>query len=921
MRPRLSILIVLAVAVLFGLPSTAVFYTDWLWFKEVHFEQVFLQTINAEFAVFAVTSAVSCAFLYVNFRIARTAMRLPQIVFGAGPDGRPIVVQSRRVSGLALPVALGIAVLLGYTASSDWLTYWSYFRAVPFGQVDPIFHRDVSFYVFRLPFYDLVRGQALVLAVLAAGGCGLLYVASGSFVFEPRYGVAFWPRLKLAPSARRHLGLLVALLFGLMAWGAWLDMPRMLLAQANVVFGASYASVHGQLPFLQVTVVVLLAGVALSILHGMSRRGWPIPVAIGLYVLVTVSSGVYGSFLQQFVVAPNERDKEQPFIANNIEATRKAYALDRVDERDLTGDAELTPQDIANNAETIENVRLWDHDELLKTFAQIQEIRTYYDFAAVDNDRYVINGKYRQVMLSAREMNTDSLPNRSWVNERLTFTHGYGLTLGPVNQVTTEGLPVLYIKNLPPETPASLPVTEPSIYYGEKSSNYVIVKTQEAEFHYPKGEDNVTTVYSGSGGVETGGFWRRMLFAMRFGTTDILLTKQIKPDSRIMFHRKIDERMSTIAPFLQYDADPYLVISEGRLFWIQDAYTTSPNYPYSTPVGDVNYIRNSVKITIDAYNGTTTFYLAEPHDPIALTLSNIFPGMFTPLDKMPAGLRQHVRYPEDIFQIQSSVYATYHMTNPVVFYNKEDQWQVPVLDSERSSTPMQPYYAMMKLPGEKHAEFIQMLPFTPRQKDNLSAWMVARSDGEHYGHILVFQYPKQKLVYGPRQIVARINQDQVISPQITLWDQQGSKVIQGTLLVIPIEKSLLYVRPLYLQTSEGRIPELKRVIVAYQSKIVMEGTLKEALMQIFGRSIDAALPVDRMDSGTTSVVPAMAGLPGATTPATVVTGDQSYADLAAEAGDHFDRAQKAARDGNWALFGEEQTKLGETLKKLQKIRK
>jgi uncharacterized membrane protein (UPF0182 family) len=934
MRPRrLPLLIILAVAVLLGLPSSAVFYTDWLWFREMHAEQVFLRTLNAEFAVFAVTFSVAFLFLYANFRIARGALRLPQVVFGAGADGRPIVVQTRHVSRLAVPVSLVIAIILGYAASSDWLTYWNYLHAVPFGQADPLFHRDVAFYVFQLPVYDLVRGQALVLAVLAIGGSGLLYVASGSFVFEPRFGVALWPRPKLAPTARLHLGLLIALLFALMAWGAWLDMPRLLLAPGTLVFGASYTDVHAGLPFLKITLAVLVVSCGLALSHGIGRRGWPVPVAVGLYLLVMAAGGIYSGIVQNFIVTPNERDKEQPFILNNIAATRRAYALDRVEERELTGDAALTPQDIANNAETIENVRLWDHEELLKTFAQIQEIRTYYDFNSVDNDRYLINGRYRQVMLSAREMNTDNLQNPSWVKERLTFTHGYGLTLGPVNQVTTGGLPVLFIKDLPPVSPVpnvNIPVTEPGIYFGEKSSNYALVNTQEPEFDYPRatGDDSVTTFYKGSGGVPVGGFWRRLLFSLRFSTTNILVTPQIKGDSRILFHRKITDRVSTIAPFLQLDTDPYLVISEGRLFWIQDAYTTTANYPYSMPVADVNYIRNSVKITIDAYNGTTAFYLAEPSDPIALTLANIFPGLFQPIDAMPDSLRQHVRYPEKIFAMQSAVYATYHMTNPQVFYNKEDQWQVPVLDSGQSTTPMQPYYTVMKLPGEQHTEFIQMLPFTPRLKSNLSAWMVARSDKPHYGHMLVFQYPKQSFVQGPQQIVSRINQDQLISPQITLWDQQGSKVIQGTLLVIPIEKSLLYVRPLYLQSSDGLIPVLARVIVAYQTKIVMAETLTQGLVQIFGRSIEASLPVDRFESNVLPVVPASSGVPGVPgvpgvsgIPAVGTGADQTVVGLAAQASDHYDRMTKAARDGDWALFGDEQKKLGDILAKMQKIKK
>ncbi len=531
-------------------------------------------------------------------------------------------------------------------------------------------------------------------------------------------------------------------------------------------------------------------------------------------------------------------------------------------------------------------------------------------------------------MLSARELNSDSIQNQAWVNLRLFFTHGYGLTLGPVNQVTTEGLPVLFIRDLPPVSTVNLKVDQPSIYYGELSSSYVIVKARSPEFHYPRGDDNVTTRYDGAGGVPVGSLLRRLLFSLRFRTTDILVTDQITNESRIMFHRRIADRVRTIAPFLSLDADPYPVLADGRLYWIQDAYTTSGNYPYSKPIqafGGINYIRNSVKIVVDAFNGTTSFYLADPKDPIALTLAHVFPGLLKPFDQMPEALRRHVRYPEDLFRIQAAVYTTYHMTNPLVFYNKEDQWQVPQLDSDRNPTPMQPFYTIMRLPGQRQTEFVQILPFTPLLKDNLAAWMVARSDGEHYGHMLVFQFPKQQIVYGPRQIVGRINQDQVISPQITLWNQQGSEVIWGTLLVVPIEESLLYVRPLYLRSPEGRIPELKRVVVAYQSRtqsrIVMAETLKRALVEIFGQSVAPALPADQLGREATSVVPSPAEEAAAPAAGLPAPAQPTLEELAAEALTHLGRAEQAQRAGDWATYGEEQKKLKDVLERMSKLKK
>jgi uncharacterized membrane protein (UPF0182 family) len=916
-------LILVAAILLLAVPSTAAFYTDWLWFQELGYQGVFLRTLNAKFVLFAGTFAVAFIFLFVNLRLARKALSRPQFILGTTEDGRPIVVESKSLASLLLPVAIVVSFLLAISAANHWLEWLSAFNAVSFDERDVLFNRDVSFYVFQLPILDLVRQQALLLTVLALGASGLLYLLSGNVSMEPRYGVAFWPRMNLATSARRHLMVLLAILFALMAWGTWLELPRTLLtgSATNVVFGASYTDVYARIPFLRISLVVLSLASLVSVWQAFGAQRWPLPAVIMAYIVVSTAGGVYSGFVQRFSVTPNEQTKEEPFIRYNIDATRKAYALDRVEERELSGDASLSASDIVANASTIENIRLWDHQPLLQTFSQIQEIRTYYDFVNVDNDRYTIDGKYRQVMLSLRELNSESLPNRSWVNERLTFTHGYGLTLGPVNEVTTVGQPVLFVRDLPPVSEVDLNISEPSIYYGELSSDYALVKTLQPEFHYPRGDDNVTTTYGGSGGVVLNSFWRRLLFAMRFGAANILVTNQITPESRIMYHRRIADRVQAIAPFLTYDSDPYPVVADGRIFWIQDAYTTSTNYPYATPFGAqrINYIRNSVKIVIDAYHGSTMFYVAEPQDPIVRTISNVFPGLLKPLEDMPASLRSHVRYPEEIFTIQAAAYATFHMTNPQVFYNKEDQWQVPVIDGDtNTASPMEPYYTIMRLPGETETEFIQMLPFTPRLKDNLAAWMVARSDGENYGRLLVFQFPKQKVVFGPRQIVARINQDQTIAPQITLWNQQGSQVIQGTLLVIPIEESLLYVRPLYLRSAGGRIPELKRVIVAYQEQIVMAETLTQGLVQIFGRSVANALSPDRrLDAMVPGTPPQTPVTPGSTP----VAVDAAFMTLAEQAADHYERAIAAQREGNWALYGEEMKKLGEVLAQLEKIKR
>ena len=485
-----------------------------------------------------------------------------------------------------------------------------------------------------------------------------------------------------------------------------------------------------------------------------------------------------------------------------------------------------------------------------------------------------------------------------------------------MNEVTSEGLPVLFVRDLPPVTTVDIDITEPSIYYGELAGDYVIVRSKAQEFHYPKGEDNVYAEYNGTGGVPVGSLWNKLLFAARFRSYQILLSDDITADSRLMFDRQIRRRVSKVAPFLVFDEDPYPVVNDGRIFWIQDAYTVTDRYPYATAAGGVNYIRNSVKVVIDAYHGSMDFYVAEPNDPIAQTLSRVFPTLFKPLSEMPAGLRSHVRYPEGIFQIQSSVYATYHMTNPAVFYNKEDQWEAPAVESSGETRRMEPYYAMMKLPGETEAEFIQMLPFTPRRRDNLASWMVARSDGEHYGKLQVFQFPKQTLVFGPQQVVARINQDQVISPQITLWNQQGSQVIQGTLMVIPIEQSLIYVRPLYLRAQAGRIPELTRVIVAYQNRIVMERTLDEAIARLFGESDRTGRPAATPAATTATAAAAATGA----SPAPDTAGAAEWERMAAEARGTYQRALDAQRAGDWAKYGEEIKRLGELLERMKQPR-
>ena len=899
MTPR-AIGLLLAFLLVLGLPFAVRFYVDWLWFGEVGYQSVFLRTLTAKATLSALAFLVSFLVLAVNLRLAFATLRRRDFEI-LTPDGpRSITVDPGRLRPLTFVVAAIAALLMASFASArwaDWLFFWSW---TPFGATDPILGWDIGFFVFRLPFLQFLYQIALGLVVLSTAGVVATHVFAGNVGVDATDGF-FAHR-----SAVQHLSALAAALFLVLAFGAWLDVPALLTGSSRILQGASYVDANARIPALRVLMAVSLVAALLAAAQPFLRGYRPLASAFGLYLAVWIGGALYPAAVQRFVVAPNEQVRETPFIAHNIAATRAAFALDQVEERQLTGDAILTRAAIDDNRATLGNVPLWNHQPLLDTFGQLQEIRTYYDFVSVDNDRYRIDGEYRQIMLSARELNSESLPSRTWINERLTFTHGYGLTLGPVNQVTPEGLPVLFIKDLPPQSTVDLAVTQPALYFGELSNDHVFVGTATEEFDYPRGDDNVFASYEGTGGVPLGGFFRRLLFAIRFGSTDTLLSPALTSESRVLMHRRIEERVARIAPFLTFDRDPYIAIEGGRLVWVQDAYTTTARYPYSTPIGTgLNYIRNSVKVTIDAYNGTTVFHVIDTHDPIAATLGRIFPELLKPIDTMPEGLRTRLRYPQGIFQLQATMFSLFHMTNPAVFYNKEDQWEVPSIDQGGPATRMEPYYTIMKLPGEVGAEYIQMLPYTPRQKDNLAAWMVARSDGEHYGKLMVFQFPKQTVVFGPRQVAARINQDQVISPQITLWNQQGSEVIQGTLLVIPIAESLLYIRPLYLRAAGGRIPELKRVIVAYQNHIVMEETLEEALDRLFPR--DSEPHPKTAPSITTGL-----GAPEAP--------EAQASDLAALARDHYRRAIEAQRSGDWALYGEEIRKLGDVLERMSSRR-
>jgi uncharacterized membrane protein (UPF0182 family) len=888
-------LIVFLIALLFALfflPEFLSLYIDWLWFRNVGMEQIFNTRVQAQ-AMSALGGALGGFLLtYLNLWFALRAMKGRAVVIPLHGQAMPQLDFLRHIERIKIIVPVLTGLFAAAVLNGNWMTFLSYLHRAAAGYTDPVFGKDVSFYLFSLPAQEIIANVLAVVlwAILAA--VALIYFVKAA-VFFTRRGIS------AERTASAHLSVIGGMILAVTAWKTYIGMHAILSSSHGHVAGATYTDVHAVIPFMKAQIILALVLTVLFAANVVFRRTIVLLAGVAVYIAVSfIGNSVYPIILQKFVVAPNELVKETPYIKRNIAFTRKAFGLDAVEERNISGSTSLDRDDITNNGATIKNIRLWDHRPLLDTFSQIQEIRTYYEFTSVGNDRYMINGEYRQTMLSPRELSTESIPTRNWINETLTFTHGYGLTLGPVNQVTPEGLPVLFIKDIPPVSSlGTIKVTRPEIYFGRISSDYVIVNTKSKEFDYPAGEENVFTEYSGTHGVKIDSFFKKLAFAAYFHSMKLFLSNDVTRQSKVLFHRDIVERVRMAMPFLMIDSDPYMVIGDdGRLFWICDAYTVSGRFPYSQPVGrGMNYVRNSVKITVDAFDGTMMFYIADPKDPLIRTIAAVFPGVLKPLGEMPADLKRHIRYPLNIFDIQTRVYSTYHMEDPQIFYNREDQWEIPALGADGKEV-MESYYTIMKLPGEKNEEFILMLPFNPKKKDNLAAWMVARSDGEEYGKMIVYRFPKDRLVYGPKQIVARINQDTEISRQISLWDQRGSQVIQGTLLVIPIESSLIYVQPLYLRAENGKIPELKRVIVAYENRIAMEETLDAALSRIFGE-------VRVSDE----IVPTAVARPAAA---------PERKDLSLQAREHFDRALKAQREGDWALYGEEIRKLGEVIRKM-----
>lgn len=898
----------LLVLIIIVFPALIRFAANWYWFSEIGFQTILVSEIVTRAVLMVSAGLAAFALLYVNVRIAqRRARPLPAVMddmISIAPNLPPAVVRR-----LATVIAIFFSLLTAVTVSTAWLTVLRFLNGVPFGVNDPMLGKDIGFYAYTLPVLSGVMAFVMTLTVVATIMTGAVYLANGAVAFQ---GQLF----RVSRAASVHIAALLAAFFVLTAGQIWLvGIPNLLFSSTGPFTGASYTDVNAHRAGMHAAALAALAAAGIVIFGIARRKGVRFfAAAVAVYVGVSLlGRALIPAAIQRLIVAPTELTKERPYLANHIDATRRAWGLDSVETRDVRGEVQLSLANVRANTATIENVRLWDREPLRQTLGQLQEIRTYYDFATIDDDRYVIDGRLRQVHLAARELNSASLPTRSFINEHLTFTHGMGVTLAPVNQVTQEGLPVLFIKDLPPVSTVSLRLTRPQIYYGELTNSYAVVGTRQREFDHPSGDANIFANYAGSGGVRLNSIWRRGMLAWHFGSLKLLLSQDIRSDSsKILYHRNIVSRAARALPFVRFDRDPYLVITDaGELKWLLDAYTTTDGYPYSQRLPDgTSYMRNSVKVMIDAYDGTVRAFIADPTDPIVRTWAAAFRGVLLPLDSMPADVKAHIRYPEDLFRLQAALYTTYHMTEPETFYNREDQWQIPSIQTAQADGEnLFMRRIVMRLPDEERGEFIFMSPFTPRGKDNLAAWMVARNDGAEYGNLRVYRFPKQSLVFGPQQIVNRMNQDPDIAREVSLWDQRGSQVIRGALMVIPIDESLIYVQPLYLQAEGGRIPELKRVIVAHQNRVVMEETLEAALGRLFaGGAGGEGLPPTRVAVAGEAAAPPAAT--GAAAP------NASMADLLRRATQHYDRAIEAQRAGNWAAYGTEIERLGAVLRQL-----
>jgi uncharacterized membrane protein (UPF0182 family) len=919
-------------------------YVDWLWFGEVGFRPVFWTTLWSRLLLGIAAGALFFVIVAANVEIARRLA--PAFKTNAAGDVEPKNEALRRHAGaIGLAVSALVAIAAAVAASSAWMTFRKALDATAFGLDDPMFGHDLGFYVFTAPAWHAVQSFVLVALLASMVLAGLMHLVLGGIDYHvktpasngqpasagpvrPGAYVRSQVDVNLSGRAIAHLSAILAAVFVLVGIGQLFRAWDLLYSTAGSVYGAGYTDAVVRLPLTRVTMVLAFAIAAVLVWNVWRRRQWwPLVIVVWVVALV-ILRGIVPGVVQSLIVNPNQLSKERDYITRNLSATKAAYQLDRGAAKPLQMKTRITSEVLRDNEVTLRNVRLWDPDTLVTSYRQLQQLRPYYSFVDADVDRYTVKGVYTQTMVSARELDISGLPEQAqtWVNQHITYTHGFGVSMSAVNQVTKDGSPDFLVQDVPPRSVAGLEIEQPRIYYGEIGTDYTLVKTEEREFDYPGAAGDVFTEYEGAGGISISGALHKLAFAWRERTIKFFTTSAIDDDSRVIIRNNIVDRVRAVAPFLALDGDPYMVISDKRLFWIQDAYTTTDRYPYATPEGDLNYIRNSVKVVIDAYEGTMRFYVFDEDDPLLRTYRKVFPDLFTPAEEIPQELFEHVRYPEGQFMTQARIFETYHVSDPAVLYNKGDQWQIPENVSLDDNGPMSAFYVIMRLPGSGKEEFLLILPFTPNTRPNMISWLGARSDGAEYGQSVVYQFSEGATVFGPAQVEAAINQDPTISAQRSLWDQQGSRVILGNLIVVPIEDSLLYVQPLYLVSEQTQLPQLKRVIVFYrmpgeggsesnaEQLVVMAPTLSEALTEAFGAAPAIGPPGTDggtgTDGGGTGAEPGGAGGAGLSARAL---------ELIQQANEQFAAAQAAQQAGDWAEYGRQIELLQSTLRQLQQL--
>jgi uncharacterized membrane protein (UPF0182 family) len=878
----LSVVGVILLLLAVGGPAIAI-GAELLWFKALGLQQIYTTRIGFQLGLFF--SSLLVAFLYAAINV------LVAVRFRTTSALRTIGIRRRYVRSaagvLGLIAAAVIAVIVSAGAAAFWQQLVLFLDGPATGRTEPVFGMDISFYLFTLPFLKSLLGWALGLSVMTVLVVAALY-AWRDTDFE----------LRLPNRGIAHVSILFAVVALVVAVGAYIGRYDLLSSHNGYVWGAGYTDINARVPiaYISTGLGVLLAIALLA--NAVLRRLWLPVVALAVWIVFGILSSLYAQGVERLVVSPQQFTREQEYISRELTYTRQAFGLDGVKVNQYSGAASLTQKDVRDDQTTIDNLRLWDYRQLQETYPQLQAIRTYYTLNNIDLDRYTINGVYEQLELSARELDVTKLPpqSRTFVNQNLTYTHGYGVVASPVRTVVGEGLPSLVAKDIPPT--GDLKVTQPAIYFGETTTNYVLAPTATKEFDYPSGSGDAYINYKGTHGVPLAGA-NRLLYAVYTGDLNLLITTQVTPQTQILYRRNIIDRLNAIAPFLQYDSDPYIVVVNGNLYWIVDAYTTADTYPYSQldSASQVNYIRNSVKVVIDAYEGTTDFYIADPNDPVIKAYARAFPTLFKPIDQMPDTIRQHVRYPEDLYNVQVSVYRTYHMTDPQVFYNREDVWAIPEeSNGPGSSQILDPYYVLMRLPGEQKAEYLLILPFTPNNRQNMISWLAARNDAPNYGQLVLYQLPKDTVIFGPSQIGNRIQENTAISSQFTLWNQSGSQVQQGNLLVVPVGGTFLYFEPVYLRaTSSSSLPEFKKVILADTQHVVWDDTLEGALSQLVGAAPASPGPTP---SGTPSATP-------------------TCADLIAQANQHYQASQERLKAQDLAGYASEIQQVGALLQQAQ----